>query len=964
MFGEIRDKLIGFITSRLFILGVVLIALFSVLVYRLFNLQIIKGESYQDNFTLRIEREKTIKSTRGTIYDRNGNILASDKLAYSVTIEDNYDSDGTRNMKLNNTINRLIGIVEKNGDTLNNDFNIVVDQNGHFAFTLEGKQQLRFLADIYGRTSIENLKNKERNATADDVIAYLCGPKVYGIGTYTEKTDGSYDFKPEEGYTNEELLKVVTVRYNLGLNSYQKYIATTVATNVNEKTVAEVLENQDSLQGVNIAEDTVRTYIDDPSFSHILGYTGKISNEELAEYNGAEKKGDSTDATDYELNDMVGKSGIEQVMETKLQGRKGKQTIFVDNLGRVTETGEKTDPVAGSNLYLTIDSDLQKAIYQILEQKIAGIVLSKLTDRKEADLSGQSSSSDIRISIDEVYFALFDNNYIDMSHLASPNAGNYEKQVYSVFSAQKQQALSDIKEELLNGTTAYNDSEQEMQAYEAYTVTMLQSSAVNIFDVSAIDAENEIYLKWKEGTCSLKEYLAEAVAKDWIDTTKIKTKEQYLDSDEIYKALVDYICDELVDDQTFAKEIYRYMIRKNEISGYQICHLPYEQGKLADNTGALADLDAGTVSAYSFMASRIRSLEITPADLALDPCSGSCVVTNVKTGEVLAVVSYPSYNNSRLANSVDSAYFASLQKNKALPLYNYATQQKTAPGSTFKPLSSTAALEEGAVTAGETIDCEGEYEKISPPPHCWVYPRSTHGPLNIVGAIQNSCNFFFYEVGYRLSLVNGKYDSDTGLKKLAEYVNLYGLSEKSGIEITESEPQVSTFDAVRSAIGQGKNAYTTVGLARYVTTVANEGTCYNLSLLDKLTDSNGNVLTDYTPSVRNEVNVASSTWNLIHEGMREAVAHYDAFEDFPITAAGKTGTAQQTTSRPNHALFIGFAPYNEPEIAITTRIAYGYTSSNAAEVSREVMKYYFKLEDKDNIITGAAVLPDSAAIGD
>ncbi len=962
MFGEIRDKLIGIITSRLFLLGTVLFILFSVLVYRLFTLQIIKGESYQDNFTLRIEREKTIKSTRGSIYDRNGNVLASDQLAYSVTIEDNYDSDGTRNMKLNDTIKKLIDIVEKNGDSLNSDFNIIIDQSGRFAFTLEGKQQLRFLADLYGHTSIDDLKTKERNATAADVVAYLCGEKKYGIGSYTEKDGGGYDFKAEEGYTNEELLKIITVRYNLGLNSFQKYIATTVATNVNKKTVAEILENQDSLQGVDIAEDTIRKYIDDPSFSHILGYTGKISDEELAAYNS--NSGDSTDANHYELNDMVGKAGIEQVMETKLQGKKGKQTIFVDNLGRVTETGEKTNPVAGSNLYLTIDSDLQKAIYQILEQKIAGIVVSKLTDTKERDLTGQSSSSDIRISIDEVYFALFDNNYIDLKHLASPNAGTNEKQVYSVFTTQKQNALSELKEDLLNGSTVYNDQVQEMQAYEAYVVTMLQSSAVDVFDTSAIDADNETYLAWKEGTCTLKDYLLEAVAQDWIDTTRIQTDEKYLDSEEVYKALVDYVCEELADDQSFAKEIYRYMIRNNEISGYQICHIPYEQGRLSDKTGALTELDAGTVSAYNFMRSRIRSLDITPADLALDPCSGSCVVTNVKSGEVLAVVSYPSYDNSRLANSVDSAYFASLQSNKALPLYNYATQQKTAPGSTFKPVSSTAGLEEGVISTGETIDCVGIFEKISPSPKCWVYPHSTHGLLNVVGAIQNSCNFFFYEVGYRLSLANGKYDSDTGLAKLAKYVDLYGLSDKSGIEIAESEPEVSNFDAVRSAIGQGRHAYTTVGLARYVTTVANEGTCYNLSLLDKLTDSNGNVLTDYTPSVRNEVNIASSTWNSIHEGMKEAVAHYDAFEDFPMTAAGKTGTAQQITSRPNHALFIGFAPYNDPEIAIATRIAYGYTSSNAAEVSREVMKYYFKLEDKDDIITGAAVLPDSAAIGD
>nr|MCR5626731.1 hypothetical protein [Lachnospiraceae bacterium] len=192
----------------------------------------------------------------------------------------------------------------------------------------------------------------------------------------------------------------------------------------------------------------------------------------------------------------------------------------------------------------------------------------------------------------------------------------------------------------------------------------------------------------------------------------------------------------------------------------------------------------------------------------------------------------------------------------------------------------------------------------------------------------------------------------------------YGLSEKSGIEITESEPQVSDQDSVRSAIGQGNHAYTTVQLARYVNSVANQGVCYNISLLDKLVDPSGRLLEDYSPTVRNNINVASSTWTSVHNGMRAAVAGYDCFEDFPLITAGKTGTAQQVTTRPNHALFIGFAPFDSPEIAIATRIAYGYTSSNAAEVSRDIYKYYFGLESEEELITGHAVLPDSAAIGD
>ncbi|MCR4891958.1 MAG: penicillin-binding protein [Lachnospiraceae bacterium] len=963
MLQEFRDKIISFLKSRLFVLGVILFILFCILTHRLFVLQIIKGESYLDNFTLKIEREKTIKSTRGTIFDRNGRVLAEDKLAYSVTIEDNYDSGSRKNMELNDTIRRLIGILEQHGDRLNSDFNIILDSDNRYAFALSGRRQLRFLADIYGHISTDDLLEKERSATAKDVIDYLCSSKKFGIGSYREAEDGSLDFIPEEGYSKEDILKLITVRYNLNLNSFQKYIATTVATNVNEGTVAEIMENKDNLQGVDIAEDTIRSYIDDPSFSHILGYTGRISEEELTELN---QEGETaSEISQYELNDVVGKAGIEQVMERRLQGRKGRQTIFVDNLGRVTETGDRTDPIAGNNLYLTIDSDLQKAIYQILEQKIAGVVISKIRDIKRSTLSNETKSSDIIISIDDVYFALFDNNFINMRHLASDQAGVHEKQVYQAYLTRLETVLDRLGDTILNGQVPYKDESREMQTYETYIVTMLQSDEVNVFDRTKVDPANEVYINWKAGEVSLQDYLREAISEGWIDTSRIQSNDDYLDSDEIFSALRDYSLSALREDSGFAKKIYQYLIQDEGITGVQICHIPYEQGKLVDSGNALGDLDSGNKSAYRFMLDRIRNLDITPADLALDPCTGSCVVTDVNTGEVLACVSYPSYDNHRFANNVDAEYYASLRNNKALPLFNYATQQKTAPGSTFKPVSSTAGLEEHVLGQWEEIDCVGHFDKIgNPEPKCWVYPHSTHGNLNIIGAIQNSCNFFFYEVGFRLSLDNGRYDSDKGVSRLSTYADLYGLSEKSGIEITESEPEVSSQDAVRSAIGQANHNYTTVGLARYCTTVANQGVCYKLSLLDKCTDSNGNLLEDFTPEVRNNVQIASTSWYSIHEGMRQAVEHYGAFEDFPITAGGKTGTAQESESRPNHALFIGYAPFNKPEISIATRIAYGYTSSNAAEVSRDVFKYYFKLEDKDDILTGTATLPDSAAIGD
>ncbi len=350
--------------------------------------------------------------------------------------------------------------------------------------------------------------------------------------------------------------------------------------------------------------------------------------------------------------------------------------------------------------------------------------------------------------------------------------------------------------------------------------------------------------------------------------------------------------------------------------------------------------------------------------MALDPCTGSMVVTDVNSGDVLALVSYPGYENNLMANGVDAAYYAKLRADNSNPLYNYATQQKTAPGSTFKMVSATAGLNEGVITTDSVIYCGGRFDKFDPGPRCWIYPRG-HGGLNVTGGIRNSCNVFFYEVGYRLGLVGNNYSPETGLQKLARYADLYGLTEKSGIEIAESEPQVSDQDAVRSAIGQGTHSYTTVGLARYVTTVANSGTCYQLSLIDKTTDSNGNLLEDYSAKIRNRVDMPLAYWNAIHTGMRQVVEDKPYYSNLGVAVAGKTGTAQESANRPNHSLFVCYAPYEMPEIAIATRIAYGYTSSYAAQITKEALTYYFELRDEDDIISGTAqTLQDGATNAD
>ncbi len=945
MFDDFRENFFNMVTSRVFVLILVLACIGGIMINRIFDLQIVHGEEYLDSFQMKIMKERTIKGSRGCIYDRNGNLLAYNELAHSVTIEDIYESGRYKNLNLNTTIYKLINIIERNGDSISSDFKIILDKNNRYAFTVEGTQLSRFLADVYGHASIDALEEKERTATAQEVIDYLCGWEKFRIGNYTED-DTSETFVPGNGYTREEVLKILTIRYDMSNNSYQKYIATTVATDVSEETVAVVMENNAELEGVSIVEDTVRKYVDSIYFSHILGYTGKVSQEELTALQA--ENGEKS----YELNDTVGKLGIEKSMETYLQGTKGSETIFVNSVGKVTETTNYVEPVAGNDIYLSIDKDLQIAAYKILEQKLASILYTNIINAKEFNTSDVSSSK-IKIPIYDVYYALINNNVIDTSHFAGKDAGETEKEVYETYLERKASVFDNLRTELTETMTTYENLDMEYQIYESYIVEMLYNNGIVV--ESRVDRNDATYIAWtKEEVISLNEYLNYCIAMNWIDVTRLNLNNQYSDSEEIYDKIVDYIFEQLEDDLDFTKRIYRFMIKKDVISDTQICKILLEQGIVEIASEEQEQFEKGAVSAYTFMMNRIQNLDITPAQLALDPHSASMVITDVNTGDVLALVSYPGYDNNKMANGVNAEYFSQLLNDQSTPLINYATTEMTAPGSTFKMVSATAGLMEGAITPYSTFSCNGLFDKISPPPTCWIYPRGSHGALNVTGGIRNSCNVFFYELGYRLGTTGDTYSTETGLEKLEKYADMYGLTETSGIEIEESSPQMATRDAVRAAIGQDNNSFSTAGLARYVTTVANSGTCYNLTLIDKITDHSGNLLIDNSAQVRNTIDMEDSYWDAIHLGMRQVIEDKAYYKDMKINVAGKTGTAEENKRRANHALFVCYAPYENPEIAIATRIAYGYTSNYAAQTTKDVLQYYFALADEDELITGVA----------
>lgn len=232
-------------------------------------------------------------------------------------------------------------------------------------------------------------------------------------------------------------------------------------------------------------------------------------------------------------------------------------------------------------------------------------------------------------------------------------------------------------------------------------------------------------------------------------------------------------------------------------------------------------------------------------------------------------------------------------------------------------------------------------------------------------ALRDSCNDYFYNIGYELGMNGQEYDSNKGTDTLAKYAKEFGLGEKSGVEIPESEPQISDEYSVQSAIGQGTNNFTVSQLNRYVAAVANRGTVYKLTLLDKTTDVNGKVIKEYEPEVTNTIDdISDNTWNLLHQGMIAMVQDMSQFNGMEISMAGKTGTAQQSEVHPDHVLFVGFAPAENPEIAVAVRIANGYSSAYTAEIGRDIVKSYYKTSDSDKLVTGKAAQLGAVTAGD
>lgn len=672
-----KDKLrYNIVSALVYVIGIILII-------QLFNLQIIKGADYREQSNTRLSRESTLQAARGDILDQSGNKLATTKSGYILQLYKTKIDDNT----LNNSLLNVVKVLESNNDSYIDDLPIKIEP---FEFTINEEAAKRW----------KKQNNIEETKTAEECF-YILKEK------YKIESDNIVDTK-----------KIMSMRYIISKDGYSSTKNVELASNISKESVAIFNEQNDKFPGLTIQTGAVRSYPSGNLASHILGYVGRIDENELKENEN------------YDLNDRIGKTGIEYIFEPYLKGKNGIKQIDMDVEGTITGEGTVEEAIAGNSVVLTIDANLQQVTQKALQANIEKI-----------------------------------------------RSGGF-------------------------GTP----------------------------------------------------YAADAAA---------------------------------------------------------------------------------------------------------------AVVMNVKTGEVLSMVSYPDFEPQLFVDGISTQKYNEYVSEEANhPFLNRAISSVYAPGSTFKMVTALAALETGAVSTTEKINDVGIYRYTKDyQPKCWIYNSygRGHGYLNVTDAIKHSCNYFFYELGNRI-----------GIDTLSRYARSLGLGSKTGIELLgEVEGIVSSKETskargtvftggntLQAAIGQHDNSFTLIEMAKYISIIANGGNDIDVTIIKDIIDIDGKSISkeELNKFIKERLGIESEKKaeldfnpnNLlaIKEGMRGVTSEsggtaYSYFKNFNIEVGGKTGSAQTGIKGKTNGWFVGFAPFDDPEIAVVVMVENGGSGGYNSETARDIIAEYF-----------------------
>ncbi|MBR6683952.1 MAG: hypothetical protein IKL38_06390 [Firmicutes bacterium] len=914
---EIIKALLQRVLTRTFFLSGIIVLIFGAMWISVYHIQILDAEHYQAMASENTYDEQVLQGIRGEIYDRYGRPLAVNTTSLSL-----YYWPDAANKDINSSILALMDILAENGDefSIEQSLPIEYDVNAGFYFAddydiaINAIGLYNFLAEIYN-TSRDELSIHQKNVSAEEAFQQMV----------------DHTFKMPNTQPTEQLLQLAEIRYAIFCGRWDPTAPVLIARNISNKTQAAIMERRSDFVGFTVETEYSREYPEGELFAHIVGYAGHINEEELL----------AKESEGYHSEDIIGKTGIELQYEERLRGSEGSMRIELD-----AETGMRVNEVTlvpamqGDSIFLTIDRDLQEQAYRSLYQQIKTLLVKKITG-----VSAEATSEEGETySLLDIYCAMIDNGFVSVGQIES-STGSYASQLQEVYVQQSDLILQGLEFMITDSEVPFKQYGQIQQDVYNLMIESMRSVGHLSYDYQN---DEEFYIEYAAGERSILSFFQHCIANGYFNLEVYDL--QASDNEElIINTILDMEFHNLRRNTEYKKRIYRYVLDNALYPEESFLYLLYDEGLLSNDDGSMDAVLSGEKTILDCIIHKIQTDEITPANLNLDPCSGSVVLTDCNSGEVLAMVSYPSYDPNLFLNS--STYYNQIVSDNSGPLTFRALYEMRAIGSTYKMCTAIAGMELGYIDETTTIYDDYAYPNVNSvtQPVCWS--EVSHGDTNVVSALDHSCNYFFYEVGFLLSdpKPNLDFDDSVGLKKLASYAEKLGLASKTGIEIGEATPKSSDQDAVRSAIGQGTNAFSAANVNRYTCTLANDGLVYNLYVVDAIHDSSGEVLFETEPVLVADTRIDKHIFSVVKEGMRMVVtdehsAELLELENTGLHTAGKTGTAQESEDRPDHSYFTGYASYETPEIAITVVIPYGGGSSNAIPVFRDVVANYYGIE--------------------
>lgn len=446
-------------------------------------------------------------------------------------------------------------------------------------------------------------------------------------------------------------------------------------------------------------------------------------------------------------------------------------------------------------------------------------------------------------------------------------------------------------------------------------------------------------------------------------------KDNYTSNDIIGKTGIEYVFEEYLKGKNGTKQI------DMSVDGTITAEYISKEAEAGSNVILTLDANLQKIT-ESALEANIQKIRAGGFGKVYETKSGSCVVMNVKTGEILAMASYPNYNPQLFVNGISNIDWNNYTSDSLKPLVNKSVQNSYAPGSIFKMISAIAALETGVVSTSDKINDTGVYTKYKPYKNCWYYTdyHRGHGWLNVSDAIKHSCNYFFYEVGDRM-----------GIDNLAKFARYFGLGTKTGVELPSETSGVlackesasksgktwNPGDTLNAVIGQGDNEFSSLQMAKYISMIANGGHKIDVTIVKGIQNVDGtevskdeinkfvNQKLGLEEESTEEFNINKKNLEAVLEGMRSVTSEtggtaYSIFRNFNIEVGGKTGSAEAGNNV--NAWFAGFAPFDNPEIAVVVMVENGGHGYYTAEAVRDIMAEYFGMNTQ-NVQESTTAIP-------